>query len=78
MDGREAAIRGRVDANRPWCHLAYRHDVGKLRARKPMVVMHCLHLYERQHAIAATETEKANLKECPEEFKEYDFFTSLP
>lgn len=70
MHGRISAVCGRIYAYRTGRHLAYRHNIGKLARRKPPVMVHHLALNERQHAVAATETEQAYLKECYEKKQE--------
>ena len=61
-----SAVCGAVDAYRAGCHLADCHDVGKLARGHPTMVVHHFGLYERQHAVAAAETEKADEEEGDE------------
>ena len=61
--GGVAAVCGCVDANRTGRHLTYSHDVCELSRCEPSMVVHRLVLYQRQHAVAATESEESNLEE---------------
>ena len=63
LHGRVATVGGAVDADGARRHLADGHDVGELGARHPLVVHHHLGLDEREHAVAAAETEEAYLEE---------------
>ena len=56
MGGRITAISGRIDADGAWGHLRNGDDIGKFGRRKPLMMDNRLGLYERQHAVTATET----------------------
>ena len=60
------AIGGTVDADGSGGHLAYGHDVGKLARCHPVPMVHHFALYERQHTVTSTETEKSDEEECYE------------
>ena len=59
-----ATVGRRIDADGTGCHLRNRHDVRKLCRREPLVVYDGLGLDEREHSVAAAETEKADLEKC--------------
>ena len=44
------------------------NDVRKLRVGEPRILHHRLVVYERQHGVAATEVERANLREYNKQF----------
>ena len=66
VHGSISAIGGTVDADGSGGHLAYGHDVGKLARCHPVPMVHHFALYERQHTVTSTETEKSDEEECYE------------
>ncbi len=59
LNGSISTIGGTVDAYRSGSHLTNGHYIRKFRWRHPVVIMHHLCLYQRQHAVATTKTENA-------------------
>ena len=68
MYGSISAVGGRVDADRPRCHLRDGNDVGKLGRAEPMMSKDGLGLYQRQHSVSSTESEESDDEEGVEEF----------
>ena len=64
-----SSIGGSIDAHRTRGHLAYSENISKLLRGKPKVVDSHLALYKSNHGIAATESEKSDLKERPEKLQ---------
>ena len=57
-----------VDADRTRRRLTDGNDVRKLRVCEPRILHNRLVVYERQHGVAATEVERANLREYNKQF----------
>ena len=66
MDGGIAAVGGGVDADGAGGHLRDGDDIGELGGGEPMVTLDGLMLDEREHTVAATESEQADFKEGDE------------
>ena len=63
---RIAAVSRRIDADGARRHLRNRHNVREFRRREPLVLHDGLGLDEREHSVAAAETEEADLEESDE------------
>ncbi len=74
---RVADIGGRVDGNRSGGNLRHGHNIGKLATRHPAVAGDHLVLDQRQHGVAASKTEEADLKIGEEELPKDHCFNFL-